>query len=146
MLPSPTTAPEMLELSREQCLELLAGQNFGRLAVAMGDGAPVIRPVNYVFDLSSQSVALRTATGSKLHALLHGARAAFEIDGIDPGARTGWSVIIEGVATEVTRPMDLAHLNQLALHPWAPGSKPHWVRIRAATVSGRRLVHGAQLP
>lgn len=130
----------MLELSREECLELLAANRFGRLAVMMRNGAPVIRPVNYVFDRSSQSVVFRTARGSKLHALLHAAKAAFEIDDIDESARTGWSVIIEGVTARVDRPFDIGRLNRLGLQPWAPGPKPHWVQIRAWTVSGRRIV------
>lgn len=131
---------EMLELSREECLELLAAHRFGRLAVVMSNGAPVIRPVNYVFDRRSQSVVFRTARGSKLHAVLHAAKAAFEIDGIDEGVRIGWSVIIEGVTAEITRPHDIGRLNRLGLEPWAPGPKPHWVQIRAWTVSGRRIV------
>jgi nitroimidazol reductase NimA-like FMN-containing flavoprotein (pyridoxamine 5'-phosphate oxidase superfamily) len=106
----------------------------------MSNGAPVIRPVNYVFDPRSQSVVFRTAHGSKLHALLHAAKAAFEIDGIDEGAHTGWSVIIEGVTAEVSTPNDIGRLNRLGLEPWAPGPKPHWVHIRAWTVSGRRIV------
>jgi nitroimidazol reductase NimA-like FMN-containing flavoprotein (pyridoxamine 5'-phosphate oxidase superfamily) len=134
------TESEMLELSREQCLELLGSHRFGRLAVVMSNGAPVIRPVNYVFDRATQSVVFRTGRGSKFHALLRATTAAFEIDGLDEGARTGWSVIIEGVTAEITRPHDLGRLERLGLQPWAPGSKPHWVRIRAWTVSGRRIV------
>lgn len=130
----------MLELSREECLDLLAAHRFGRLAVVMSNGAPVIRPVNYVFDRSSQSVVFRTARGSKLHALLHAAKAAFEIDGIDEATHTGWSVIIEGVTAEVSVPNDIGRLSRLGLDPWAPGAKPHWVHIRAWTVSGRRIV------
>jgi len=42
---------EMLDLSREECLRLLASQSFGRLAVSMGERAPVLRPVNYLFGL-----------------------------------------------------------------------------------------------
>ncbi len=64
---------EMLELSREECLQLLAAHSFGRLAVNMGERAPVIRPVNYLFDKPSQSVVFRTAHGSKFHALLRAA-------------------------------------------------------------------------
>jgi hypothetical protein len=106
----------------------------------MSNCAPVIRPVNYVFDCPSQSVVFRTASGSKFHALLHAVKAVFEIDGIDEAARTGWSVIIEGVTEEVTRPNDIARLNRLELEQWAPGPKPHWMYIRALTVSGRRIV------
>ena len=129
----------MVELSREECLGLLASHRFGRLAVVMSNGAPVIRPVNYVFDPSSQSVVFRTGRGSKFHALLNAAKAAFEIDGIDEGTQTGWSVIIEGVTAEVTVPNDIGRLERLGLQPWAPGPKPHWVHIRAWTVSGRRI-------
>jgi nitroimidazol reductase NimA-like FMN-containing flavoprotein (pyridoxamine 5'-phosphate oxidase superfamily) len=130
---------EMVELSREECLELLASHHFGRLAVVMSNGAPIIRPVNYVFDPRSQSVVFRTGRGSKLHALMNAAKATFEIDGIDEGALAGWSVIIEGVTAEVTVPDDIGHLERLGLRLWAPGPKPHWVHIRAWTVSGRRI-------
>ncbi len=92
-------------LSREECLQLLASHNFGRLAVAMN--SPVIRPVNYVFDERSQSVAFRTANGSKFDGMLINGNAAFEIDGIDAGSHTGWSVIILGMAEEVTGASEL---------------------------------------
>jgi uncharacterized protein len=129
---------EMLALSRDECLKLLASHSFGRLAVAME--TPVIRPVNYLFDEPSQSVVFRTSGGSKFHALLLSANAAFEIDGIDPGSRTGWSVIIVGMAEEITSPSELRRLDKLGLEAWAPGQKRHWMRIRAWTVSGRRIV------
>lgn len=132
---------EMLELSRDECLRLLAANSFGRLAVSAADGAPVIRPVNYVFDERDQSVVFRTAVGSKFHALLRSASAAFEIDGIDQSSQTGWSVIVRGVTDEVTNARSLRRLHELGLEAWAPGSKAHWVRIRARTVSGRRIAH-----
>jgi nitroimidazol reductase NimA-like FMN-containing flavoprotein (pyridoxamine 5'-phosphate oxidase superfamily) len=136
----------MLELSRQSCLELLAAHRFGRLAVSLGEGAPVIRPVNYVFDPRSQSVVFRTGRGSKLHALLQSAEAAFEIDGIDEESRTGWSVIVRGMVQEITRPSEVRRLEGLGLVPWAPGDKAHWVHIRAWTVSGRRIGPAEQPP
>jgi len=136
-------ASEILELTREECLRLLAENSFGRLAVNTGRGVPVIRPVNYVFYEASQSVVFRTALGSKFHALIHSTNAAFEIDGTDPQSRTGWSVIIVGVTEEVTNPIDVRHLEDLGLETWAPGERRHWVRIRAWTVSGRRIVLAA---
>jgi len=128
---------EMLTLPREECLRLLASHRFGRLAVAMD--VPVIRPVNYVFDERSQSVAFRTADGSKFHAMLINGNAAFEIDGVDLDSRTGWSVIIVGMAEEVTKTSELRRLERLGLETWTPGHKAHWVRIRAWTVTGRRI-------
>ena len=136
---APDVETRVVELPREECLDLLATHNFGRLTVVLGNGAPVIRPVNYVFDRASQSVVFRTARGSKLHALLHAGKATFEIDEVDESSRTGWSVIIEGVTAEVRHPSDIARLDNLRLQSWEPGTKPHWVRIRARRVSGRRI-------
>jgi nitroimidazol reductase NimA-like FMN-containing flavoprotein (pyridoxamine 5'-phosphate oxidase superfamily) len=130
----------MLELDRPECLRLLAATGVGRIVVSVAEwDHPVIRPVNYVFDEPSQSVLIRSALGSKLHALLRSAKAAFEIDGIDPAGRVGWSVIIVGVCEEITNTADLRRIEGLGLEPWAPGHKGHWIRIRANTVTGRRI-------
>lgn len=134
---------EMVELSREECLGLLSSHHFGRLAVCTGTGPPLVRPVNYRFDERSQSVVFRSAPGSKFHALIRSAQAAFEIDGIDERSHTGWSVIIHGVTAEVVNRSEVRRLDALALEPWAPGHKPHWLHIRAWTVSGRRIVLAA---
>jgi hypothetical protein len=134
------TATEMLELTREDCLRLLAATQLGRIVITVaGWEQPVIRPVNYVFDESSQSVLIRSAPGSKLHALLRSAAATFEIDGSDPARRTGWSVIISGVIEEITNPAELRRIDGNGLEPWAPGHHGRWIRIRANTVSGRRI-------
>jgi nitroimidazol reductase NimA-like FMN-containing flavoprotein (pyridoxamine 5'-phosphate oxidase superfamily) len=101
--------------------------------------APVIRPVTYVFDTNSQSIVFRSARGSKFTALLLSGLATFEIDGIDAVAETGWSVIVQGPVEEVTNTNEIRRLEALGLHPWAPGEKPHWIRIRATVVSGRRI-------
>ena len=82
----------------------------------------------------------RSALGSKFHALIRAADAAFEIDGIDEGSRTGWSVIVRGVTHEITDANAIRRLDRLGLEPWAPGPKRHWMHIRAWTVSGRRIV------
>jgi uncharacterized protein len=133
-------ATEMLELSRPECLRLLAATGVGRIAVSVTEwDHPVIRPVNYVFDAPSQSVLIRSAPGSKLHALLRSAKAAFEIDGTDPAECVGWSVIILGVTEEITNPAEVRRIESLGLEPWAPGHKGHWIRIRAYTISGRRI-------
>ncbi len=137
-------ATEMHELDRPECLRLLAATSIGRVAVSVpGWDHPVIRPVNYVFDESSQCVLLRSALGSKLHALLRSARAAFEIDGIDLAAGVAWSVIVVGVCDEITDTGELRRADALGLEPWAPGHKDHWTRIRANVVSGRRITTAA---
>jgi uncharacterized protein len=135
-----SSAAEILELTRSDCLRLLATTTVGRVVVSVtGWDYPVIRPVNYVFDEASQSVLIQSALGSKLHAMLRARKAAFEIDGSDPIDRAGWSVIIAGVTEEITAPAELRRIATLGLKPWAPGHMGHWIAIRATTVSGRRI-------
>jgi nitroimidazol reductase NimA-like FMN-containing flavoprotein (pyridoxamine 5'-phosphate oxidase superfamily) len=81
----------------------------------------------------------RSARGSKLTALTLSAQASFEIDDFDPTGRSGWSVIVTGVAEEVTVQSELDRLEQLGLSSVAPGPDPHWIRIHATVVSGRRI-------
>ena len=132
---------QLAELERDECIRLLTLTRFGRLAVSPPDWRtpPVIRPVTYVFDRSSQSIVFRSARGSKFTALLLSGQAAFEIDGIEPTAETGWSVIVQGPVEEITNTAEIHRLERLELHPWAPGEKPHWIRIRANVVTGRRI-------
>jgi nitroimidazol reductase NimA-like FMN-containing flavoprotein (pyridoxamine 5'-phosphate oxidase superfamily) len=133
---------ELVELNREECLRLLGATRHGRVAVNASGWPPVIRPVSYVFDESTHSVVFRTARGSKLTALLLAKEAAFEIDAVEPGGGTGWSVIVLGVAEEVANAAEVERLERLELAPLAPGEKPHWIRLRAIVVSGRRIVCG----
>lgn len=137
-----TPDTRVIELDRDECLRLLAATSLGRLAVSVEGWPPVIRPVNYVFDRSSLSVVFRSARGSKLTALLLSTEAAFEIDGIEPDAHTGWSVILVGRAEEITHGVEVDRVEQLGLQPLAPGDKPHWIRLRATVVSGRRIAAG----
>ena len=132
---------QFAELERDECVRLLALTKLGRLAVSPPDWRmpPVIRPVLYVFDRSTQSIVFRSARGSKFTALLLSGVAAFEIDGIEPAAETGWSVIVQGPIQEIKSPSEIRRLERLGLHRWSPGETPHWIRIRASVVSGRRI-------
>ena len=133
-------AGELLELSRAECLRLLGSCHFGRLGLTTDQSTPIIRPLNYLFDEPSQSVVFRTAPGTKLSGLLRSTQAAFEIDGIDPTDHTGWSVIIIGATEEITGTNEIRRLENAGLDAWAPGDRTRWVRIRARTISGRRIV------
>jgi hypothetical protein len=84
-------------------------------------------------------VVFRTDKGTKLDAACRGSRVAFEVDGTDAAAHTGWSVLIRGEVIEVTDPEELARLRKLRLDPWAPGAKGHYVRILPAVLTGRRI-------
>ena len=125
------------EIGEEECRSLLGQHHVGRLAVVV-DGAPLVFPVNYVFD--GRRVAIRSDPGSKLTAADLG-RVAFEIDGIDEDGRRGWSVLVQGVGHDVTDALDEVSelIRALPVDPWAPGEKAHWIRIDATSVTGRRV-------
>jgi nitroimidazol reductase NimA-like FMN-containing flavoprotein (pyridoxamine 5'-phosphate oxidase superfamily) len=125
------------ELTKSECFALLSGQRLGRVAV-VDDQGPVVFPVNFVLD--RHMVVFRTDEGTKLDAAARGGRVAFEVDGTDEAARTGWSVVVRGEATEVTDPAELARLRKLRLSPWAPGAKSRYVRILPAKLTGRRIL------
>lgn len=131
---------EFAEIGWDRCLQMLAAASGGVGRIAVSVSPPLIRPVNYAFDERTQSVVFRSTLGSKLREGLSSGTAAFEIDGADPVERTGWSVIIIGEAEEVTDPAEIDRLDGLELEPWAPGPRTHWVRIRAASASGRRII------
>ncbi len=72
----------------------------GRVGVVVG-GIPVVVPVN--FALLDEDVVFRTSTGHKLVAAIDRSAVSFEVDSLDLGAGAGWSVLITGGASEITR-------------------------------------------
>lgn len=124
------------ELTKGECFGLLARQQVGRVAVVDHRG-PVVFPVNFVLD--RHMVVFRTDEGTKLDVAAGGSRVAFEIDGIDAAAHTGWSVVVRGEAVEVTDRQELARLRRLPLFPWAPGARSRYVRILPSKLTGRRI-------
>ena len=129
------TVDGMEVLSTEECLALLRSHSFGRLALAVR-GAPLILPVNYVFE--EPSIVIRTAPGTKLeHAPL--TTVAFEVDETSTDGRCGWSVVVQGPAFDITEAIDeySTALRRLPVEVWAPGEKAHWLKIAARSVTGR---------
>jgi hypothetical protein len=128
-----TDLPPSLEaLERDECLRLLRAFTVGRVAITTTSGAVLVVPVNYVVD--DEVIVFRSDPGEKLDHL-HERRASFQIDFIDPYHRTGWSVLVQGVAYRAEA-NQVAHLEVV---PWAAGDKPHWVRLVPASITGRRL-------
>ena len=132
------TTREIRELSRAECLDLLARSHLGRLAFIDSVGVfPIVVPVNYV--LYDGQVVFRASPGAKLAAAVRGADVAFEVDETDDADRTGWSVLVRGAADEIVDPEDLAELRERHLQPWAPGTRGHYIRVGSNLVTGRRI-------
>lgn len=128
-------AATMQTLSTEECLALLQSRHFGRLGF-VSDDAPVILPVNYLFE--EPSIVIRTGSGAKLDDTPL-TMVAFEIDDADPAGTWGWSVMVQGPAFDITDSIDQysGSLRHLPVDPRAPGEKHHWLKVTARHVSGR---------
>lgn len=132
-MPEPTNP---LNLTRIQCLQLLAETDVGRVVFAMG-AMPAIQPVNYL--LRGREVIYRTANGAKLAAATRNSIVAFEIDDIDRQARSGWSVVGVGPCREVTDPTELAVSAACLPEPWISGHTGHTIAIELEQINGRRI-------
>jgi nitroimidazol reductase NimA-like FMN-containing flavoprotein (pyridoxamine 5'-phosphate oxidase superfamily) len=128
---------EIEELRDAECRALLRAHSVGRVGLALDDG-PVILPVNYrvVEFATTLLIALRTRPGNHLD---HPARlAAFEIDGLDPAHRRGWSVLVRGTLhlLDASDPKTRARYDSA---PWLLEGRDLWLTIEATSITGRRL-------
>jgi len=132
-------------LSDRECVRLLRSNSLGRIAVVDREVRPLIFPINYFFD--EGVVVFRTAPGTKLD-LAPGAHVSFEIDGWDPDQGTGWSVLVKGIAHDITdsRGAPTGRMRFWPVRPAAPGSREHWVGIWANEVTGRGFRSEVQQP
>jgi nitroimidazol reductase NimA-like FMN-containing flavoprotein (pyridoxamine 5'-phosphate oxidase superfamily) len=125
-------------LGRAECLDLLGGARLGRVGITLG-ALPTILPINY--RLVDERIIFRTSAGTKLDAATCNAVVAFEVDEVDPLWHTGWSVVVTGLAREVTDPEELARLDGAHLAYWAPAAAgDRVVEISTEMISGRRIV------
>lgn len=129
-------APRLTELDEGDCRRLLSTHGVGRIAVST-DAAPVIVPVNY--SVVDDTVVFRTQPGTvSLQGLDR--EVAFEVDRVDDALSQGWSVVVRGLAEEVTDPDAVSRLTEQAYSaPWAGGERDVWVRITPTALTGRRI-------
>ena len=131
-------------LPADECRKLLATRQLGRIGLK-GGPFPLILPVNYVLD--GNEVVIRTDSEKITTAADH-TRVAFEVDDVDERTRSGWSVLVQALAEEVTgarRDELVERLHSSGGTSWAPGEHGHWIRLIPKVVTGRRIVPG-QLP
>lgn len=124
-------------LEREECLRLLTTASFGRVALN-SKALPIVLPVNYA--LGEHGIVFRTARGTQLAAATRNTIVAFEVDEIDVIRHTGWSVLVTGMAREITDPTELDDVNRLPLDHWAPATSNRYVCVSMELMSGRRTI------
>jgi uncharacterized protein len=125
---------EILHLA--DCFRLLESVPVGRIGFLAG-GEVVILPVNFLVD--GQDVLFRTGSGSKLASLEIGHYVGFEADAYDAATHSGWSVVANGLAEIVESDEEIARLDTLGLAPWGAAADQTWIRIRPASITGRRI-------
>jgi nitroimidazol reductase NimA-like FMN-containing flavoprotein (pyridoxamine 5'-phosphate oxidase superfamily) len=127
------------ELSRQECMRLLAKAPVGRI-VHTRHALPAVLPVNFALD--DGAVVLRTSADSELVRAIDGAVVAFEADDVDAAAHSGWSVVVTGRAAVVTDPAECARLSRTAPRSWVPAPREAFVRVESELVTGRELIGG----
>ena len=124
-------------------MQLLEHAAIGRVGVCF-NALPAVLPVN--FAVLDGDIVIRTGGGTKLEAALSNAVVAFEVDGVDEVSRTGCSVMLTGVAKEITDPAELERVRRLPLQPWAPRPRDRFIRIASYLMSGRRIPNPEETP
>ena len=124
-------------LDRDECLRLLSGAAVGRIALT-SDAIPTVLPVN--FCVSDDRIVIQTGAGTKLDSATRNAVVAFEVDDFDAMYHGGWSVVVTGIAREVTDDDELAVLRRAPVQRWARGSGERFVSISTDIISGRRIL------
>jgi nitroimidazol reductase NimA-like FMN-containing flavoprotein (pyridoxamine 5'-phosphate oxidase superfamily) len=135
---------QLIELSAQQCQALLETQQIGRLGVN-AEHYPLIVVVNYGLD--RDTLVIQTHPGTMLSNANH-ANVTFEVDDIDQRTHSGWSVLVRGLAEEISQTEGAELFKRTvsnAVQPWAPGEYGHWLRLIPHQMSGRRIAP-ARLP
>jgi len=125
----------LVALSRRECLDLLRTEQIGR-AVFTDRAMPQILPVTYA--VLGEDMVLATTSTSRLAVASAGGVLAFEVDHHDPVTRTGWSVVVTGLAYRVVDPEEQARVLSV-LDPWAPGHHDLLLRLPSSVLTGRRI-------
>jgi uncharacterized protein len=126
-------------LSEDESWGLLSSVSLGRLVTILG-GQPEVFPVNFV--TQRRTVLFRTAQGTKLYSAVMGGQVVFEAD--DHTAVEGWSVIVKGRARLLSANADILDAEEAPLLSWIATVKPHYVRLIATEITGRRFKFGPE--
>jgi nitroimidazol reductase NimA-like FMN-containing flavoprotein (pyridoxamine 5'-phosphate oxidase superfamily) len=124
-------------LPASECRRLLAVAakegSVGRLGVST-DQAPVVIPVN--FSIRDDQIVIRISSGFLSQAAA-GRLVAIEVDSVDKGVGTAWSVLVRGLATLIESPGQTAM--EHAPHPLVPEPGEMLLVVRPDIVTGRQF-------
>jgi nitroimidazol reductase NimA-like FMN-containing flavoprotein (pyridoxamine 5'-phosphate oxidase superfamily) len=130
------TRPGLPEFSRSECLDLLRNAALGRVGVSV-DALPAIFPV--LLTVVDDVMVLRSAPGTEAAVAGGGAIVAIEVDAVDETTGAGWSVLVRGVARELTAGPRLEAARARLGPTWLDGARDHLVEVSTDLVTGRPL-------
>ena len=122
-------------LTRQECNDLLASRNIGRLAYHERPDVIAVVPVTYV--LADGEVVVRTGPGPKLQAADRRDGMSLQVDDIDERFASGWSVLVVGRSRRLG-PGEARRFGRLP-EPWPTGPRNQVIAIRPVRITGRRL-------
>jgi hypothetical protein len=131
-----SNGPALRQLSRDECLRLMASVPVGRI-IYTRQALPAVDLVNFTLDRGD--IIIRTDRGGTLAGATRGAVVAFEADSLDPAGQAGWSVTVIGQSSEVTDADEISRLERMGLSSWAPGQQQNFIRISPGILTGRQL-------
>lgn len=135
--PEQTNTDGLNHLDLEECVKRIKSTPIGRIATC-SDSGPLVLPVNFAW--FEDGIVFRTLRGQKLAAAQDNEVVCFEVDHWDAKNRFGWSVVVRGVASEVTDWAEKEQLENIDLIPWTTEEwRRMWVRVEPSVVTGREL-------
>jgi nitroimidazol reductase NimA-like FMN-containing flavoprotein (pyridoxamine 5'-phosphate oxidase superfamily) len=125
-----------LAVDESDCWRLLPQARVGRLAWTDPDGRVMIVPVNFAID--AHSVVIRSGDTSLLAAARASKRCGFQAEDLEPGLRSGWTVLVDGLLTVTDDEATAERLGRL-VDPWLRKPRPYVLVLTATQVTGRAL-------
>ncbi len=129
--------PAVLEvLTQAECWAYIRPGGVGRF-LYNADRGPVAVPVNYA--MLGNAAIFRTDDRTAAAGAVSQQRVSFDVDQIDDALSEGWSVLLSGTATILTRPDDLRAAAELGIKPWPADGRNTYIRLVPDEVTGRRI-------
>lgn len=121
----------------DRCWSLIDRVGVGRIAALDGD-QPVVAVVPFAIEHGDIVVGAKAGLGLSG---LFGREVALEVDELDTGAEAGWSVVVRGVAYDITDTVDRRseRLQEVDVSCWCMNGIDGRIAIRPRDVKGRWL-------
>jgi nitroimidazol reductase NimA-like FMN-containing flavoprotein (pyridoxamine 5'-phosphate oxidase superfamily) len=123
-------------LTQTECLAKLADHSIGRIAVT-SRALPAIIPVNYGLT-GRTTIVFRTEPGGMLARATDDTVVAFEVDDLARDGRSGWSVLVVGVAHHIDG-SDLVRAVESRVTSAAGEGRDQFVSISIGQLTGRLI-------